>query len=604
VIIIKKIVYSLIFVFLLTSIYASQETDWLVQEFKQRPRNIQETSLTLLALHKQLGTVSPLSTEIATLTNYLDTCTTANNCNNKDTAFATLTLSEIGDTSQSLEDGLNWLINSRTMFASDISGDWIIQIVSAVPGSCEIANGEIQQNETITNVQAGVTPWHTLSTGMVPPNTRNLLIDCSQLSQSNNLIISLINKKNLAGIDNFFIKEEVRNNNLVTVQLGIPCWGSTYRSTCDPDTTAHVLSSLNKQNRNPDPAWLEQQSPNALQKAFLFSITGNQTYLSDLESTQSPNGYWASPNILTTSLISSFLPTSSQAKNRSSSWLVSQEAPDGCWPRPNNLCNVESTAAVIYSESVTLTPSSSTTPSSTTQTEKTLLGDCDAPCLDEDGCTCVAECKRSTLVKGENCEGPEDSGSGDARIGEPCITEALCDGQLDTFGRCQDIPGDSCPSATNICNNNFICDPSEDCSCSDCDGLTCPSGQSGVCNFVSGRCESDTSALSGGNQITPPPSNAESKGSSTLFWFLLVIAALIALVGGSFLAYKKGLIKFKKSSSPKAAYKPQMKIPKEFKPEQYKPRTRPSAKKHPKVKKFLDNELDKSINELSKLLKD
>jgi len=81
----------------------------------------------------------------------------------------------------------------------------------------------------------------------------------------------------------------------------------------------------------------------------------------------------------------------------------------------------------------------------------------------------------------------------------------------------------------------------------------------------------------------------------------MVIAALIALVGGSYLAYKKGLIKFKKKPSPE--YKPRMKIPEEMKtPQQYQPRIKAREKQHP-VKKFLDNELDKSIEELEKLLK-
>ncbi|MBI2106201.1 hypothetical protein HYT56_05205, partial [Candidatus Woesearchaeota archaeon] len=90
----------------------------------------------------------------------------------------------------------------------------------------------------------------------------------------------------------------------------------------------------------------------------------------------------------------------------------------------------------------------------------------------------------------------------------------------------------------------------------------------------------------------------EEEGSSTLFWLLLVIAALIALVGGLYLAYKKGLIKFNKK--PAQEYQPRMAVPKEFKSEAYRPRMK--QKKHP-VQKFLDKELDKSIEDLEKLLK-
>ncbi|MBI2106146.1 hypothetical protein HYT56_04910, partial [Candidatus Woesearchaeota archaeon] len=280
---IKKAIIFLFLVLLISVTYASQETDWLLQEYNKRPRDFEETSLSILALKKQLGTASSLSAESAKLKEYLEACTSANNCNNKDAALIVWALKESGDTSATLDKAVNWLINSRTMFTSeyDPNADWLVQVVSNSAGKCSVNNTESQQQRSF-DVQQGYTPWENVN-NLITQNTKEIIIDCQSLQSIDS--ISLIKKITISGIVNYFIKEEIKNDKLVELQLGIPCWGSTYRSTCDQEITSIVLLSLFKNGKSPDPAWLQQQQGlTPSQNSILYRITNNNQYLSSLES--------------------------------------------------------------------------------------------------------------------------------------------------------------------------------------------------------------------------------------------------------------------------------------------------------------------------------
>ncbi len=570
---IKKTIIFIIFLLVasLPSLYvnATQETDWIVQEYNKRgDRSIEESALALLALNKQLGSVAQLSSTQNKLKNYLDSCTISNTCNNKDVALAIWALKDIKDSSPTLDTATNWLINSRTIFAPDTDADdWLVQIISPVSGNCVVNNTEIK-SERIISVSADYTPWQSVK-DLVTQNTNDLVINCNSLASINS--ISLIKKKTISNTINYFIIEEIQNQKSVTVQLGIPCWGATYRSVCNQDATAHVLLALNKQGKNVDPTWLEQQTSTPLENAILYEITDEQEYLSTLQSSQSQNGFWQPVDIETTSFIYSFIPSESVTAKKTLEWLQGQKASEGCWPKPSNLCNLKSTAAAVYALAQSATTTTIVPPENATRpSERTELEDCDEPCLDKDGCICPAnECKRSFVDNDETCEGPKTTPPPTSDIGGYCVTERLCDGQLDRLGRCIDIEGDNCPKE----------DTEED-------------------------TETEDGTGTGGGGVIPEDrrgnTTTEDGGTSTLFWLLMVVAALIALIGGSYLAYKKGLIKFKKKPSPE--YRPRMKTLEPKPPENYQPRMRIEKKQHP-VKKFLDNELDKSIDELEKLLK-
>ncbi|MEK6856626.1 MAG: hypothetical protein AABX49_01280 [Nanoarchaeota archaeon] len=552
------VIFSLVIAFL-PLIYATQETDWLIQEYNKRDRSIEETALTILAVNKQVGTISSISSEVTKLKNHLDYCIQANNCNNKDVALAIWALKEIRDTSPTLDSATNWLINSRTIFAADTEADdWLVQVVSSASGNCIVNNTETKLERTIS-VSGQNTSWQSIK-DLVTQNTKDLEIDCPSLTSVDSL--SLIKKKAISGIVNYFIIEEIQNKKSVTVHLGTPCWGSTYRSICNQDTTAYVLLALSKQGKTLDPAWLKEQDLSSLENAILYKLTDKQEYFSALQSSQSQSGFWQPVNIETTSLIYPLISAQSEPAKKALGWIQGQRATEGCWPSPLNLCNVKSSAAAIYAigtvSNVTTQqpPRNETTPPST----RTTLEDCDEPCQDKDGCICPAnECKRSVTDEDETCEGPKTNRREGKEPGTYCVTERSCDGQLDRLGRCIDLQGDGCPKEDVETN---------------------------------GGTTSETE--------TRKDTGTQEEETNTLFWILMIVAVLIALIGGSILAYKKGLIKFKKK--PTQDYKPRMKPAEGSKtPQEYQPRMR-IEKKHP-VKKFLDNELDKSIEELEKLLK-
>jgi hypothetical protein len=490
------------------------------------------------------------------------------------------------------------------MFASDISGQWLIQFISDEAGTCKLINNGIPKNQTLTlNPDTNdYVPWIKVEKEeMITPTNNNLKIDCSSLTAPPTL--SLINKKTASNskIVDYFIKEEKTNQKIVDIQLGIPCWGPTYRSTCDSEITAYVLLALNKRNKNPDPTWLkERPSLTALQNAILYELTSQSSYLTALETTQATSGYWASSNIHTTSLVNSLIPDS-ETKNKSSTFIKNQRDSTGCWPK--HFCTVKSTAAAIYALG------SSTTTTTPDPGDKTILTDCDQKCRDLNGCICPSDCTQTTINNGNTCEG--ENGDDEPPIGSPCVTPDLCDGQMDAFSMCQDIPGDDCPIPGSVaCDYDDICDAAEDGSCLDCDGKPCStsSGADGTWDFNTGNCEATggTGGDGGGTDGTGGTDGGaggsdEDEKSRALFWFLMLIALLLAGGGGAFLAYKKGLIKFKKDTKGKgiAAYTPKLST----KPSSpYKPRTHPRTRKSP-VKKFLDKELDRSMDELDKLLK-
>ena len=142
---IKKTTIFIIFLLVasLPLIYATQETDWLLQEYNKRDKSIEESALALLAINKQLGSASSLPSAVANLNRYLDSCTAANNCNNKDVALAVWALKEIKDTSPTQDTATNWLINSRTIFSPDTDADdWLLQIISSASGNCVVNNTE------------------------------------------------------------------------------------------------------------------------------------------------------------------------------------------------------------------------------------------------------------------------------------------------------------------------------------------------------------------------------------------------------------------------------------------------------------------------------
>lgn len=599
---------SLLLLCLISSVNASKEAEWLIDEGDEGVFNtIRDTAWSILALNSERGYEDEVLNGSRYLITQLESCMVSNSCDNEDAAIALWALDEVGGNAIIVEDLSSWLLNSRSMiFTGDLirpgQNEWLVQIVSDVGGICELTNTETGEDEEVSvNIREGYVPWHTISDTVLTSTTESLNLDCSSL-ESSNLILSLINKKTIDDIENYFIKQEEHGKSQITVDFGNPCWGNNYRDdTCNMETTAYVLYALDKVGKSGDPTWLEErENLGVLEKGFLYKITDNNDYLQDIISEKNEIGYWGSANLRLTAIIYTLLKPN-PIVNGVDNWISSRRENQGCWPKP--VCNVESTALVLYSGAFTVS----------TEGCDDLDGDgiCDSDDRDVDGDGLLNDLdnflrnpdannngvldgdddldgdgvpnKEDRDIDGDGVDneydrdpfddsvgerdtdvGPDDGGDTTDR-GNPCTTWEGCEGEYDAIGQCIDIPGDGCPT-------------------SDTD--------------EGGRPPDDN-----GGYIPPDRDGREEEDEgSLLVLFLWFIFLLLVVAGGGFLAYKKGLLKLsflKKKHKPQAKYKPRMGPPKQA----YVPRMASrAARKVPKVAKNIEKELDKSMEDLERLL--
>lgn len=605
----KKVILFLLFLALLGSVEASKEADWLVERSQQGVwSNMRETAYGILALDKENGYDSLVLNGSRSLINSLENCMLTNSCDVKDTAIAVLALHEIGGNANIVNKAGTWLINSRSIvFTGELpnsGNEWFVQIVSDVAGSCDLNNfGNGRSIIVPVDTSRGYVPWFSIDNNILTTTTESLNLDCSSLGS--NSALSLINKKNIGGVENYFIKQEEHGKRNITVNFGNPCWGPNYRGgNCNTETSAYVLYTLDKIGKSGDPSWLTSQSNLGLkEKAFLLKITSNNQYLSELAAEKNALGFWGSADLPATVLIYSLLKPN-PVVNGVETWVASRRHDDGCWPKPS--CNVENTALVLYSGSYQ--PSQLGCPD--------LDGDgiCDSNDNDIDGDGLLnnvdsfprnPDANKDNILDGEedldrdgfaNKEDNDIDGDGvpneddrapfDETIGRPervvgggdsfnlgdiCTTSEGCEGKRNAIGECIDIKGDGCPRS----------------------------------DTSSGRDAEEDVIRDSGTTTTPgAPKPAKSEeGSSIVLWSLLVLLLFIALVGGGFLAYKKGLLKFKfggKKPQPELKYIPRLKAESH---EKYTPRVASHLRREkPGITKEIERELDQSMKDLEKLL--
>ena len=626
----KKIILVLLFFVLINAVNASKESDWLADQGNNGVwSNIRETSFSMFALNGKTGYNDEILNGSRYLIEQLNSCMIANNCNVKDTAIALWALKEAGGNAVIVGDASSWLLNSRNMvFTGNLpsNSDWYVQVISNVGGSCILLNTENGNSEIVNvDVSQGYSPWHTISSNVLTASTSSLNLDCGSLGSSN-LVLSLINKKNIDGIDNYFIKQEENNKNNISINLGNPCWGSAYRGgNCDTETTAYVLYTLNKAGKNGDPTWLKEQ-PNlgVLENLFLYKITNNAEYYNYLAREKNSLGYWGAADLSKTALVYALVkpnPLITGVEN----WIASRRTNDGCWPKPT--CNVEQTALVIFSGAY----------QTSTETDGCEDMDQDGTCDDDDNdidgdgllnnldpFPRNSDANKNRILDGEedldgdgfknkedndidgdlneNDRDPFDDeigrstnvnigGSETFVVGAVCTTYEGCEGNYDTIGQCIDKAGDGCPrgdiEGTETCDIGGFC----------VDRNGCSGSYDNKCYCVA----EDASCGQGG---VAAGTTDEDEGRSILAWFLWIIFLLIVLAGGGFLAYKKGLLKFdfiKKQPKPEARYVPRLGPIQ--KAERYIPRMASKAVKQvPKVAKEIEDELDQSMKDLEKLL--
>jgi hypothetical protein len=623
----KKLPLFLLSITLISLVSASDEAEWLLGQSNEGVfSNLKETSYGILALNTETGYENFVSNGSKYLIEQLTSCMASKSCNVRNAAIATVALKEIGNNANIVEDLGVWLLNSRSnVFTGDLPGadnKWFVQIISDVSGSCLLLNIETGASTTVqVDLSQGYSPWYEIGSDILTSTTKDLNLDCSSLGT--NLILSLINKKSVNSIENYFIKQEEHSETNVSINFGIPCWGSSYRGTCDAETSAYVLYALDKLGKSGDPSWLVSQNDlSILENAILFKVLNDNTYFDVLVAEKNTDGFWGSGNLKLTAQIYNLL-NPDPLIGGVSEWIESRRDNLGCWPK--NACNVEQTALVLYSGSYQ--PSETGCPD--------LDGDeiCDIEDNDIDGDGLdnnldpfptnpdannngIPDGNEDTdgdgtpdsededidgdgILNGEDIDpfdpdiGRPETRTGGTTIGEICTTEEGCQGRRSAIGDCLDVSGDGCP---NI-------DEKDDCTvggfCITSRG--CVGEYSSTCSCVPEEgCEEDVippSGESGGED------DFEEDGSIWL-WVFLVLLMLVALGVGGFFAYKKGLLKFKSGKNkPEAKYTPRL-ASRGSSPVKsyYTPRVGPRKSKKPQIVNRIESELDKSMKDLEKLL--
>ena len=548
----KYLVLLLIFI-LVPLAYSAIEYDWLISKASTNNWNndVQDTSLSLLALKSATYTQEQAS--ISWLETKMNSCMTSDSCNIKDASFALLALSELSSSSATTTKLKNWLLNASIFQYSGETSGWNAQIISTVAGSCILSDPQNPDQPHSIVIDAGFTPWFDIHP-LISTTTNSIKIDCTSLSPSP-ISLSLIRE---ADTNRYYINKEVTNQKEIILELGYPCWGTTPQAaSCDKESTAFALFALKPAA---DPKWLENQaSLTPLQNALLYSVTESNTYLTKTLDAQNRFGYWGSAALFETAFISYLIPDSDE-KAKALSWLTSQKATDeDCWPKPKNLCNVKSTAAAILSQSAISEISENGT-------------------ITEEANKTEERKDQQEEKKGGTTDCPEDSS---------CTTSDACPGACDYWGMCQDVEGDNCPEGDTKETQETDCPENSVCTTGACPGK---------CNAFGECIDTDDSCTP--ESVTPSAAQTKEEGSSLLFWILMILLLLIIIAGGGYLAYKKGLLKFKKTTKPGPSA-PLFRHP--FSPASQIPQRRPIIKNP--VKGRIQHELDSSINEMEKFLK-
>ena len=582
----KKLFLIAILLILFTfSVKASLEADYIVSQSKN---TIEKTAYAVLALRTETGYSSQISSELAKLKTNIDTCTLDDSCNVKDVALSILALE--GSSTTTLNKAITWLINSRSIqYSGELSG-WLVQVVSSGVGTCILNNTETGQQQTIT-IQSDYTPWISIDSNVLTSNTRSLILDCSDLSRTG-LILSLIQRKTVNQITHYYVKQEEHGQNIITVEFGDPCWGSTFRSTCNKDITALALYTLKKSNTQADSSWLTQQtSLTPLQNAYLYKITSDNKYLTVLETSQNSAGDW-DQEVYTTAMISYLIKPHPELLTKANSWIQqNKDTSSNCWTSVS--CDVITTAVVLMAKASAYTTITDTDNDGLSDDDEVNIYETDPnnPDTDEDGVDDGDEIDAETDPLDPDDFPTTNGGSNgdeeECEEGDSCTTEQGRLGTCNFYGGC--VPDDYVPPDDE-------CIYGEDC--------TTDQGCDGTCNIYN-ECDDiagDDCPYSGTQPAdTTTPSKDEEEGRSIFFWFLLFLLFLIALGGGTYLAYKKGLLKFKKKPPKRytPVYEPKLK-PTTKKSTAYKPQMH--HRKSP-IRKHMESALERSMKEMEDLLK-
>jgi hypothetical protein len=208
---------------------------------------------------------------LETFFNRRDSCIKTN-CSTKNASLAIISFKDFSTRSQ-MKDMLE-------AYQNNLKGDWKVEFVSGISESCNLSVGN---DTTLINTF---------------PGKNNFDIDFSDYMNNKQVLISdtcNLNSRKLIFSYKGFTKNFSMGNNFLISNIG--CFGNNIKNTCDPDSTAYALFSLKLAgfsitNQNSAIEWLSDNANSVDQIAILYYLTGDESRLNQVLSSQNYNGAW------------------------------------------------------------------------------------------------------------------------------------------------------------------------------------------------------------------------------------------------------------------------------------------------------------------------
>lgn len=517
-----------------------------------------------------------------------DFCFPSPNCKTMDTSLAILAMNGMQrlDNTTQIEAKLKDML-----IASNLEGQWAIEAspltTAGGKGDCKISwiiDDELK--EKTVAYDSGKFPQYgngyflnieDLQSGLIRNHPGlKINVDCSAIEGS--MTISLIYK-----FSNKFYILSSQEGNKADVIVNNGCFGAgPSDSGCRKDSTLYAGWAASAINSDIDTKiyMMEKYDPESVTDNALLSLsTKTKDYAEKLKSLQKMDGSF-DRSMMGTALAILALKSEAGAYSaeitKATDWLKARQKTDGSFGTASE------TAAVLYAafggEAIDMPPETINEPPGGVECGDEFCDDA----FGEDSDTCPEDCEDSTT----------DSNGG------ICIEDGVCDNE---YGETKDNCENDCKCGDSICDDA----EDEDGSCPEDCPITDDTDKNAAAACGDGACDSDEDI----DSCPEDCSDQKTGGGAGFGTWILILLIVLAIVGGGYMAVKKGV--FKKKQGPKPlgglqgySFKPRAPIvPSSM--QQQKPVQRPSMQVRPSfggMSKSKDDELAKSIEEAKKLL--
>jgi len=396
-------------------------------------------------------------------------------CDVKSTAQALIALNDLSNGTEDNEDiekVIEWLANKSVVTQRE--GDWLLQLETSESGTCTIKYGDVEDS-VIHNLDKtleieGSACFDLTDSGYRLKIEEECLekvfnVECE--TTAGDSIINLIYRK-----DQKLILFPEFVNGPARIKIANKCFPEKAGfSTCNYEATEWASYALDLVGVEADSrVYLDENSENnkPLSYAFLYLITGNAKYASELVGLQESNYWNTGQRYVKTALAVSSLgghAEGSENVDNAKDWLLSEQNEDGSW----GIYKLRDTAAVLaFAFPATYTeedvaeeePEEPEEPAATCYTE---------------GYSCCTSCAANyseldyPCTVGVCCEECSEGDEEDffcEDYGFACCDECVGDGLAEY--ECFDSSKICCDS----CKVTFGCEIVDDCSRSECDGAS------------------------------------------------------------------------------------------------------------------------------------